>query len=137
MNILFVCKYNRFRSRVAEAYFKKLNKNKNIHVFSGGILQGHYPLDKGEVKIAKSNGVNIQGKPKTITTDLLRKTDLVVIVANNVPRSIFNYEGYTGKIIVWKIRDVFSDSSKALIEKRIKKIKKKIEKLVVKLENSK
>ncbi len=31
MNIIFVCKYNRFRSRVAEAYFKKINKDKNIH----------------------------------------------------------------------------------------------------------
>ena len=27
-NILFVCKYNRFRSKVAEAYFNSLNKNK-------------------------------------------------------------------------------------------------------------
>ena len=45
-SILFVCKYNRFRSRVAEAYFKKINKNKNISVKSAGIIKGNLPLDK-------------------------------------------------------------------------------------------
>ena len=28
--ILFVCKFNRFRSKVAEAYFKKINRNRRI-----------------------------------------------------------------------------------------------------------
>jgi protein-tyrosine-phosphatase len=137
MNILFVCKYNRFRSRVAETYFNKINKNKNIHVFSGGILPGHYPLDKGEVSIAMENGIKLEGKPKGISTDLLRKIDLVIIVANNVPRSIFNYNGFVGKTIVWKVKDLADVESKALIEKRVKKIMKKVRKLVKKLENRK
>lgn len=137
MNLLFVCKYNRFRSRVAEDYFNKLNKNKNIKVFSGGIIPGHYPLDKDEVIVAKANGINLSGRPKSISTDLLRKMDLVVIVANNVPKSIFNYESYHGKIIVWNIQDIFSGASKVLIDKRIKKIKRKVEKLVKKLESVK
>ena len=46
MNIIFVCKYNRFRSRVAEAYFNKINRNKNIHAYSRGVIRGDYPLDK-------------------------------------------------------------------------------------------
>jgi len=137
MNILFVCKYNRFRSRIAEDYFKQLNKNKNINVFSGGILQGHYPLDETEVKVAKANGVKLQGRPKGIPTDLLRTIDLIVIVANNVPKSIFNYENFKGKIIVWDVSDIFSGSSKVLIEKRINKIKRKVEKLAKKLESVK
>ena len=37
MNIIFVCKWNRFRSKIAEAFFKKYNKNKDITCFSRGI----------------------------------------------------------------------------------------------------
>jgi len=29
MKIPFICKYNRFRSKIAEAYFNKINKNNN------------------------------------------------------------------------------------------------------------
>lgn len=137
MNILFVCKYNRFRSRVAESYFKTINKNKYLHAISGGLLMGHYPLNKDEVNIAKKNGIDISGRPKGITTDLLRKIDLVVIVANNVPKSIFHYEYYKGKVIIWRIKDLHHGEDKVLIEKRIRKIKRKVEKLVKKLEDKK
>jgi protein-tyrosine-phosphatase len=34
MNILFACKHNRLRSKVAEALFRKYNKNKKIKVKS-------------------------------------------------------------------------------------------------------
>ena len=53
MNILFVCRYNRFRSRTAEAYFKKINKNKKIKVKSAGIFKGNYPLSPIQVKTGK------------------------------------------------------------------------------------
>jgi protein-tyrosine-phosphatase len=137
MNILFVCKYNRFRSKVAEEYFNQINKNKNIRVYSGGILSGHYPLNAREVEVAKANGIRLAGKPKGIPTDLLRTIDLIIIVANNVPESIFNYEYYNGKIIVWNVTDLFSGESKVLIERRINEIKRKVEKLVKRLENKK
>jgi protein-tyrosine-phosphatase len=137
MKIIFVCKYNRFRSRIAEAYFKQINKNKNIQAESAGLLPGHYPLDKEEVEVARKNGLKLSGRPRGLSTDLLREIDLVVIAADNVPRSIFNYDRYKGKIKVWRIKDITSTDGKVLIEKRIKKIKKKVEKLVRKLEDVK
>ena len=135
MNILFVCKYNRFRSKIAEAYFNKINKNKNLHVYSAGIIPGHYPLDREEVEIARKNGIRLSGRPKGLNTDLLRKTDLIIIVADNVPRGIFKYEGYKGKVIVWRVKDITYTDGKVLIEKRIKKIINKVRKLVKKLHN--
>jgi protein-tyrosine-phosphatase len=137
MNILFVCKYNRFRSRVAERYFKMINKNKYLHASSAGLLRGHYPLDKNEVRFAKEAGIDIEGKPRGLSTDLLRKIDLVVIVADNVPPKIFHYEDYHGKVLVWKVKDIHHLEGKALIEKRIRKIMKKVEKFVRKMENKK
>ncbi len=53
INILFVCRYNRFRSRVAEAYFKKINKN--FKVKSAGLFKGR-PLSPKTIKEAKKFG---------------------------------------------------------------------------------
>ena len=62
-NVLFICKYNRFRSKVAEAYFKNLIKEYD-HEFkakSAGIIRGQYPLDSNQIKIAKKFGIDKTG----------------------------------------------------------------------------
>jgi len=48
MKILFVCKYNRFRSQFAEKYFRRINKN--LKVSSAGIIKVDKPLTLGEKK---------------------------------------------------------------------------------------
>ena len=137
MNILFVCKYNKFRSQIAESYFKKINKNKKIKAVSRGIFVGRYPLDKLQVAAAKKLGIAINSRPKPITTKLLRKQDLIIIVADNVPRSLFIYKGkYPRKTISWGIPDEQNDN-KERTEKVIKRIKKKVEELVEQLKGEK
>ncbi|MFH1325294.1 MAG: low molecular weight phosphatase family protein [archaeon] len=137
MKILFVCKYNRFRSQIAEQFFRKYSKNKNLEVSSAGLLEGRYPLDKKETDIVKKFGIKINKKPETISVDKLMKTDLVIIVANDVPKSTFNCEGrYIQKIIVWKIPDNFTEDKKR-IEEIIKLIELKVKKLVKNLEDEK
>jgi len=132
LNILFVCKYNRFRSRIAEAYFNKINKNPKIKVRSGGIMVGAYPLDKQEVEVAKRFGIILRGKPEPVTTAKLIWQDLIVIVADNVPKSLFDFNEnrYKKKTIVWKILDIKSRDGKKEAEARIKMIIKKVDELV-------
>ena len=136
MNILFVCRHNRFRSKFAEAYFNKINKNPNLKVRSAGIFPGTYPLDKLEVKVSKKLGVEIKGIPKPITTRLLRWNDLIVSITNDLPNTnlLFNYGDYKNNLIDWEIEDNNSKS-----EERIKKIllmiKNKVENLIKQLEN--
>ena len=84
MKILFVCKYNRFRSQIAESYFKKINKNKKVFVNSAGMIKGDYPLDKLQVSIGKRLGVDIGKKPEGMSINLLKEHDIIVIVADNV-----------------------------------------------------
>ena len=133
INLLFVCKYNRFRSRIAEAYFKKINKNKNISVKSAGIIKGNLPLDKFEKLTAKKFGINIDGNPKTVSSKQLSKIDIIIIVANDVPKEIFKYKGkYIQKLVVWKIKDNLNDKPKE-VEKIIKQIMKKVDSLVEEL----
>ena len=128
MNILFVCKHNRFRSKVAGAYFNKVNKNKKIKAKSAGIFRGTYPLDKTQTAIAKKLGIKLTGRPETISIDLLKWQDLVIIVANDVPKSLFNYKHFNNKIILWEIADEY-EGNKQNTKKIIKTIMKKIDRL--------
>jgi len=135
LNILFMCRANCFRSKVAEAYFKKINKNKKIKIKSAGVIDG-FIQNKNQINIAKKYKINIKGKPRGITTKLLKWTDILVIVADDVPPIIFNYEKKKKyiKLISLKIRDVKNSKDINENKKVIKEIIKKITQLNTKLE---
>ena len=135
--ILFVCKYNAFRSRVAEEYFNKINsKNKAI---SRGIIMGE-DSDGVQRNIAKSIlEVNItKRKPIPLTFQDMRNCDLIIVVANDIPKIIFNYplSSIQKKLIIWKIKDE-QNRNEANIRKIVLTIKKKVDTLVKKLEKRK
>ena len=130
--ILFVCKYNRFRSRVAEAYFNQSNKNHSIKAKSAGIIQGS-PINQAERKICRAMHIDISGKPQGLSSKLLKWRDIIVIVADNVPPEIFkDNKKYRKKLIVWKIPDNKNDGA-GEIERIVESIKRKVEQLVKKL----
>ncbi|MBI3334533.1 hypothetical protein HYZ97_03535 [Candidatus Pacearchaeota archaeon] len=125
-NILFICKYNRFRSRIAEAEFNKINKNKSNTAKSAGIIQGSYPLDARQVKLARELNISLKGKPHGLSTKLLQWQDIAIIVANDVPSIILNgSKRYGKKVIKWNIPD-----DKTGAESEINKIKNKTQRLV-------
>jgi protein-tyrosine-phosphatase len=132
--ILFVCKYNAFRSRVAEEYFNKINKNKNIQARSCGIIAGGNS-DKEQLKTSKKIlGINIQKrKSRVIEIKDLLKSNLIIIVADDVPKIIFNFYKIKAKIIVWKIKDEWYKNERN-IEKLVLTIKNKVDKLNKSLE---
>jgi protein-tyrosine-phosphatase len=129
MKILFVCKYNAFRSPVAEEYFKKINKK--IKVFSRGIIMGGN-ADGEQRKLAKQIlGINIgKRKPVSLSLDDLTDADLIVVVADDVPKIIFNYqlEPIIKKIVMWEIKDE-QKMNKKNIKKIIFMIKEKVDEL--------
>ncbi len=130
--ILFICKYNRFRSRLAEIFFKKYNKNKNYKAMSAGLIKGRYPLDENEVSAAKELGIKLAGKPRGISTELLIKTDIIIITADDVPSNIFDAEKYGKELIIWKIPDTKSNEREEIIN-IIKTIENKVKELVERL----
>ncbi len=120
MRILFVCKHNRFRSRVASAYYNQLKKGNKNKAIGAGIYPNNDPLDKNEVEISKDFGIDIKGEPRKLNEKMLKWSDLTIIVADDVKLSqIKNHEKY--KIVVWKINDTDIGN-----KKEIKKIIKKI-----------
>lgn len=133
MNILFVCKYNVFRSRVAEVLFRKLNKNKSIYAKSAGIFTGQ-SRDSSLYLALRKKKLDLYGGPKSITVPLLKWQDMIVIVADDVPKEIFTKNNkYAKKVIVWKILDVKSNKVEERVE-IINKIENKVRKLTRELE---
>ncbi|OIO80412.1 hypothetical protein AUJ84_03570 [Candidatus Pacearchaeota archaeon CG1_02_32_132] len=132
MKFLFICKHNRFRSKIAESWFNKLNNGKH-EVKSSGLLEGSYPLEKSQVRVAKRLGVPIDRHPKATSTKLLDWADYIIIVANDVPKELF--EGYNKKAkrIVWKIEDKYNDNENN-IERIINEVGLKVKNLMENLE---
>lgn len=135
MKILFICKYNAFRSRIAEEYFKKVNKNKKIQTISRGfIMDGK--ADSEQVKLAKNIlGINISKRnPLPIRLQDLLGANLIIVVANDIPQIMFNYKPLSlkNKIIFWKVKDEQMRNKKN-IKKIIFTIKRKVDKLNRKL----
>jgi len=129
--ILFVCKGNRFRSQIAEGFFNKLNKNKKYKASSCGVVQGD-PVPKPVRKIAHKYRLKLT-KPKTINEKFLRKQDIIVTVADNIPFKVFLTEKKAGKVIkAWNIKDVLDGNIKK-VDKTSLIIKKKVEKLLKEL----
>ncbi|MEK6913659.1 MAG: hypothetical protein AABW47_03235 [Nanoarchaeota archaeon] len=139
MKILFICKYNAFRSRIAEEYFNKINKNPKITVISRGLLMGGKP-DKEAVEIPKKIlGINIiKRKPLPVKIQELIDVDLIVVVANDIPKKIFDYQlvNLKKKLVIWKIKDEQNRNIKN-IKKITLSIKRKVDKLNRKLEKRK
>jgi len=143
MNILFICKHNVFRSKVAEAYFKKVNQNKGINVESAGIIKADVvsevekKLINFQKKTAKEFGINIKNDSMPLSVSLLKKQDIIFIVADDISKKIFNSKFYLKpklKIIVWDIPDVKGNKNdKFLIKESIKTIMKKVDKLMEEL----
>jgi len=136
LNILFACKYNRFRSKVAEAYFKKINKNKKIKVKSAGLIKGN-PVGELSTKASKEFGLNIKGKPQGLSSKLLGQQNLIVIVADDVPKKVFKFDNrYLQKVIVWKIKEAKGEDRNNIGKRKvIRKIIKKVYKLVGDIES--
>ena len=129
MNILFVCKYNRFRSKIAEAYFNSINKSEENKAKSAGIIKGS-PLNSNQINAAKNMGVKLQGTPQGLSTKLLKWQNAIVIVADDVPAELFkDNEEYGKKLIIWVIPDAKSDEISES-ERIIGLIKNKVDKFV-------
>jgi len=143
MNLLFVCKHNVFRSKIAEAYFNKINRNKNITASSAGIIKADIlskdekELIKFQRKTAKEFEISVENGSQSLSISLLKEQDMIVIVADDVPLEIFNSKFYMKgnlKVVVWKIMDAKGEKNdKLIIKKSIKEIIKKVDNLARKL----
>lgn len=133
--IIFICKYNVFRSKIAEAYFNKINWNRRWKSVSRGFITGG-SSDKIQRNIPKKIlGIKLRTSQKPVNLQELIKADRIVVVANDIPKIMFNYQlkDLKKKLTIWKIKDEQKKNEKN-IKKIVIKIKKKVDVLVKSLE---
>jgi len=137
--IIFICKYNVFRSRVAEAYFNKINTNKKWNAISRGLIMGGNSDAEQREIVNKILDIKItKRKPMPVTLQELIKSDLIVVVAEDIPEIIFNYQliNLQKRLVIWKIKDE-QKKNKENIKKILILIKDKVDKLNKELEKRK
>lgn len=126
MNILFVCKHNRFRSKVAEALFRHHYRGESVRVKSAGLAIDimHPYVARTVMSEMKQRGVSMRddGAVK-IDSFLLKWADRLIIVANNVSPDMFrDKEMIQGKpVTFWDIADV-SESDASGIKRKVNDI---------------
>lgn len=135
MNVLFICVYNRFRSRVAEALFIHHTKNQGHHAQSAGIRvdQTGYPILGVAGVVLKEQGVSVieHGGAQQVTDELIRWADRIVIVAEEVPVSMFPAK----KTVKFAFPDAYSGKEET--KHTINSIDKAVIKLVKELDSLK
>ena len=131
MNFLFVCKHNRFRSKVAEALFKKLAGG-SVEVKSAGLrmdLVRPYVADNAKKALREKGVDSADDTPRKINDFYIKWADKIIVVADNVDPEIFPKE----KIEVWKTEDTHQDNLE-MIRKIVDKIEIKVKDLVKRLD---
>lgn len=86
MRVLFVCKHNRFRSKVAEAIFSKIdiegNEAKSVGI---GIDNLRPYVSRNVISILKDEGYKIEDEmSRKIDDRLIEWADKIIVVADNV-----------------------------------------------------
>lgn len=125
MKILFICKHNVFRSRVAEEAMKRIS---NHDITSGGVIRYDGNMNKAQQEVCKEFGLVLPNQSKTLDLRNLREQDLIIIVADDVPQAIFDHPEYNLKEIRrWEIEDVDSrylekDNIRNIVERIIEKV---------------
>ena len=131
MNVLFVCKWNCFRSKAAEAIFNKINTHSSFHAKSAGIFSGTVTED---ILIAgKHLNLDLSSRPKGLSHKLALWADTIIIVADDVPKELFGvFKRENGKkILQWNFKDI-AGTHIFQREDLMKKIQIKVEKFLLK-----
>lgn len=126
MKTLFVCKHNRFRSKVAEAIAKKIDK-KNEYKSAGIQLDFSRPYIAENVKEAlRQRGIfETDEQARELNILDLEWADKIIVVADNINKEIFPRE----KTEIWIIKDA-DEEDKDKIEIIVDEIGKKVRALL-------
>ena len=123
IKILFVCKYNRFRSKVAESFLAHFGSETFSVKSSGVMIDELRPYVSETTKIIlREKGISVvSDKSHLINHELISWADKIVVVADNILTDIFP----KSKLIVWKVHDASEHD-----ELRVREIIGEIENLV-------
>ena len=127
--ILFICKGNSGRSRMAEAFFNCFSKT------GKAISSGTKPDKKihpWTVQVMKEVGIDMSHqKPKPLTNEILRKADRIIIMDSEISKNTLSE--YLPKLKKWRIERLLGKPI-STVRKIRNQIKKKVKQLIKEIE---
>ena len=134
MNILFVDMHNKFRSKIAEAIFKKLAGDKIGAKSCGLVLDFMRPFVCQNVHIALNElGYRIDNEqPRHLYRHDFEWADKIFITMKEFPSDVF--KGVEEKVEIWQIESA-DEMEKEKIRRITKEIEEKVKELVKDLDS--
>ncbi len=113
MKILFICKHNRFRSKVGEALFRKYAGTQHQVKSAGVELRPLTPYVAPLVKkVLASYGItSVADAPLPVSDSLIAWADRIIVVANDVDASLFPSEVTD----VWPVTDCSQEDEPSIV----------------------
>ena len=118
---------------MAEAYFNKINRDKEIIAESAGIDGSYRDLDFFEVSVAAEMGIILKGVPREVNEAMLEGSDRIIVVADDVQKSLFNKK-YWERMEFWGVSDLYIDD-RTQCKRIISEIMGKVDELAKELGN--
>lgn len=127
MNILCICKHNRFRSKLSEYFIRRYAPDTWVIKSAGIKYDLADPLVHANVLAElKTRGIDdVDRVPHVVSDELISWADLIIVAADNVDSSRFPED----KTEVWPIHDCDQDD-RSCIADRAAFIEKQAENLV-------
>ena len=134
MNILFVDMHNKFRSKIAEAIFKKIVGEKIGAKSVGLVLDFMRPFVCQNVHNALNElGYRIDNEqPMQLYRHDFEWADKIIVVMKDFPVDVFHR--VSEKVEVWKVESA-DEMEKEKIRKITKEIERKVKKLIERLDS--
>ncbi|MEK6927174.1 MAG: hypothetical protein AABX11_01970 [Nanoarchaeota archaeon] len=103
-NILFVCKFNRLRSKLAESLMRNYIKNKEVDIKSAGLMLDPIRpfVSKEVIDVLKQRGLKVADeKSILINKQMIEWANKIIVVSDNLSLSMFPPE----KVEIWGVKD--------------------------------
>lgn len=81
MNVLFICRMNKFRSPIAEALFNKIYPEHKASSAGSEEADEGEPLPERTVKALLEEGIDVSSqKSKIVTRDMVEEADRIIVL---------------------------------------------------------
>ena len=127
MKILFICKHNRFRSKVGEALFRNYAQSSH-QVKSAGVelrLLTPYVAPLVKKTLASYGVTSVVDAPTLISDSLITWADRIIVVADNVDASLFPSDVTE----VWPVSDCSQEDEQNIVL-RVREINDRVRNLL-------
>ena len=113
MRVLFVCRGNRSRSQIAEAFFRKFYPQHSVLSAGTVALHSGEALPEYVIRVLKEEGIDASDhRVKKVTSEMIESSDRVIVLCSK--KECPNFLVQSSKVEYWNVEDPEYQGEKAL-----------------------